>query len=270
MDAGSTVVAVVAGYRFVELDDCAALRERLFDNAACAGLTGTVLLAPEGINFNLAGAPMALQGWLATLAADPRFQGLELKQHSAAVAPFKRLRVKVKLEIIRMNERGIRPQAGRAPAVDGRTLARWLAAGRCDEGRPVVLLDARNGFEADAGAFEGALDWRLTKFSDFPAALQAHRSELAGKTVVSYCTGGIRCEKAALWMQQTGVPHALQLDGGILRYFEVAPGAPHWRGSCFVFDERIALDSSLDTALDAALDPTLDPEIEPAAESQAA
>ncbi len=238
------------------------MRGRLFDSAARAGLKGTVLLAPEGINFNLAGAPAALQRWLDRLTADPRFQGLELKQHSAAVAPFKRLRVKVKPEIIRMNEHGISPQTGRAPAVDGRTLARWLAAGRCDAGRPVVLLDTRNGFEADAGAFDGALDWRLTKFSDFPAALQAHRRELVGKTVVSYCTGGIRCEKAALWMQQAGVPHALQLDGGILRYFEVAPGAPHWRGACFVFDGRVALDTALGTAAD--------PEIEPAAESQAA
>jgi UPF0176 protein len=112
----------------------------------------------------------------------------------------------------------------------------------CDEGRPVVMLDTRNGFEVDAGAFAGALDWRLARFSDFPAAAQAHAAELQGKTVVSYCTGGIRCEKAALWMQQAGIPHVLQLDGGILRYFEDVPGAPHWQGSCFVFDERVALD----------------------------
>ena len=245
-------VSIVAAYRFVELEDCAALREQLFRSAQQAGLKGTVLLAPEGINLSLAGAPAALQRWLDALTADPRFHGLDLKRHSAAALPFKRLRVKVKPEIIRMNKHGVRPQAGRAPAVDGRTLARWLAAGHCDEGRPVLLLDTRNGFEADAGAFEGALDWRLSKFSDFPAALQAHRAELAGKTVVSYCTGGIRCEKAALWMQQAGLPHVLQLDGGILRYFEVAPGAPHWHGSCFVFDERVVLDTALDTVLDTA------------------
>ena len=243
-------VSVVAGYRFVELDDCVSLRHQLFASAQQASLKGTVLLAPEGINFNLAGAPLALQRWLDALNNDTRFQSLPLKRHTAAALPFKRLRVKIKAEIIRMNEHGIRPQAGRAPAVDGRTLARWLAAGQCDEGRPVVLLDTRNGFEADAGAFEGALDWRLAKFSDFPAALQAHGVELAGKTVVSYCTGGIRCEKAALWMQQVGLPHVLQLEGGILRYFEVVPWAPHWRGLCFVFDERLALDPQLDPQLD--------------------
>jgi UPF0176 protein len=104
--------------------------------------------------------------------------------------PFRRLLVKVKREIIRMNRPAVRPAAGRAPAVSAHTLARWLAQGHCDEGRTVVMLDTRNAFEVDAGAFDGAIDWRLGKFSDFPAALQAHRADLHGKTVVSYCTGG--------------------------------------------------------------------------------
>ena len=113
-------VSIVAAYQFVELDDCAALRDRLFRSAQQAALKGTVLLAPEGINFNLAGAPLALQRWLDELATDARFRRLEIKRHSAAALPFKRLLVKVKREIIRMNESGVRPQAGRAPAVDGR------------------------------------------------------------------------------------------------------------------------------------------------------
>ena len=241
-------VSIVAAYRFVDIDDGPALRETLQASAAAAGLKGTLLLAPEGINFTLAGASAAMAGWLQALRSDPRFAALELKQHPADALPFKRLRVKLKREIIRMNEGGVRPQAGRAPAVDAPTLARWLGQGHCDEGRPVVLLDTRNGFEVDAGRFEGALDWRLQKFSDFPAALQAHRGELEGRTVVSYCTGGIRCEKAALWMRQAGLPHVLQLDGGILRYFEAAPGAPHWLGRCFVFDEREGLDRDLGPA----------------------
>ena len=241
-------IAVAAAYRFVELDDGATLRERLFASARAAGLKGTLVLAGEGINFTLAGEPLALQGWLDALGADARFAALELKQHRTAAMPFQRLRVKLKREIIRMNESGVRPHAGRAPAVDGATLARWLDAGHCDAGRPLLLLDTRNGFEVDAGAFEGALDWRLARFSDFPAALQAHGAALQGKTVVSYCTGGIRCEKAVLWMQQAGIQNVLQLDGGILRYFEAAPGAPHWRGRCFVFDERLALDEQLQGA----------------------
>jgi UPF0176 protein len=110
------------------------------------------------------------------------------------------------------------------------------------------MLDTRNGFEVDAGAFEGAIDWRLERFSDFPAALAAHRDQLDGKTVVSYCTGGIRCEKAALVMQALGVERSFQLEGGILRYFEQTDGAPGWRGRCFVFDEREELAIDLQAA----------------------
>lgn len=186
-----------------------------------------------------------MQQWLHALQRDPRFAQLELKSHTADAVPFKRLLVKCKPEIIRMNEEGVRPQTGRAPAVNSQTLQRWLQQGHCDEGRPVVMLDTRNAFEVDAGRFEGALDWRLASFGGFPAALQAHREELQGKTVVSYCTGGIRCEKAALWMAQQGLQHVLQLDGGILRYFEETAddhgAAPHWQGNCVVFDERGAV-----------------------------
>ena len=235
----------VAAYRFVELDDLPLLRQQLLQRAEQAALKGTVLLAPEGINLFLAGAADAVRCWLAALLADARFAGLEVKESFSDSLPFKRLRVKIKPEIIRMNQPAIRPAEGRAPSVDAPTLARWLQQGHCDEGRPVVMLDTRNGFEVDHGAFDGAIDWRLGKFSEFPDALALHLDELQGKTVVSYCTGGIRCEKAAIWMRQQGLPHTVQLDGGILKYFELLPGAPHYHGGCFVFDEREALDASL-------------------------
>jgi UPF0176 protein len=239
-----TEVSIAAAYRFVPLADVPALRLRLERSAAEARLKGTLLLAEEGLNFTLAGAPAALDAWLQALQADPRFADLPLKRSRAAALPFGHLRVKHKAEIIRMNQPTVQPHAGRAPAVGPATLRRWLDDGRCDAGRPVRLLDTRNAFEVDAGGFVGALDWRLARFSDFPAALQAHRGELQGATVVSYCTGGIRCEKAALWMAQAGVAHALQLDGGILGYFDQTDGAPHWRGHCVVFDERQAVSPS--------------------------
>ncbi|MFZ5549419.1 MAG: sulfurtransferase [Pseudomonadota bacterium] len=242
----------VSAYRFVPLDALDARRQRLFDDAAAAGLKGTVLLAEEGINLFLAGEPTALRGWLARLREDLPFAGLDAKESWSEAVPFKRLKVKVKPEIIRMNSPAVRPAAGRAPAVAPATLARWLADGHDELGRPVVMLDTRNGFEVDAGAFEGAVDWRLERFSDFPAALAAHRHELAGKTVVSYCTGGIRCEKAALVMQALGVERSFQLEGGILRYFEQTDGAPGWRGRCFVFDEREELATDLQAAEAAA------------------
>jgi UPF0176 protein len=234
----------LSAYKFVTVSSLPALRERLLGEALRLGLKGTVLLAEEGLNLFVAGAEAPVREWLAGLKADPRFADLQPKESFSDTVPFKRMLVKIKREIIRMNLPAVRPAQGRAPAVAPRTLARWLAQGHDDEGRPVVTLDTRNAFEVDCGAFEGAIDWRLGRFSDFPAALQAHRQQLEGKTVVSYCTGGIRCEKAALVLQAEGV-RAYQLEGGILKYFEETGGAPHWRGHCFVFDERVALDVQL-------------------------
>ncbi len=237
----------VSGYRFVELRDAASLRERLHSLAAALGLKGTVILALEGINLALAGPALPLREWLDKLLGDSRFAGMDLKFSESGSLPFRRLVVKVKREIIRMNQPSVAPQAERAPAVDAPTLARWLESGHDDAGREMVLLDTRNGFEVDHGRFKGAIDWRLKSFSDFPRALHERRGELEGKTIVSYCTGGIRCEKAALWMRREGVANVLQLDGGILRYFE-AKGSAHFEGKCFVFDERICLDDSLASA----------------------
>jgi UPF0176 protein len=234
----------IAAYRFVDLPDAKALRERLYVSAQAACLKGTVLLATEGINLCLAGPAAALREWLAGLQDDTRLANLDLKTSVSDSVPFKRLIVKVKREIIRMNLPSIQPQAGRAPTVDATTLARWLDAGADDAGRPVLMLDTRNAFEVDAGHFRGAADWRLARFSDFPQALAERRAELEGKTVVSYCTGGIRCEKAALLMAHAGVANVWQLDGGILRYLAQA-GSRHFDGNCFVFDERETLNGTL-------------------------
>jgi UPF0176 protein len=241
-----TPILNISAYRFVPLDDLPALRARLHEAAAASGLKGTVLLAEEGINLFLAGAPEAVDRWLGLLQSDARFADFEVKRSHSDTQPFKRLKVKVKAEIIRMNRPAVRPAAGRAPAVDAATLARWIGQGHDDEGRPLALLDTRNGFEVDAGAFENAIDWRLTRFSDFPAAIEQHRAALKDRTVVSYCTGGIRCEKAAIVMRELGLDHSYQLDGGILKYFEKTGGrAPGWQGRCFVFDERVALRTDL-------------------------
>ncbi len=234
----------ISAYRFVELPDAAAWREPIRAQALARGLRGTVLLAEEGINLFLAGPEAAVRGFVAWLREEPRFAAIEPKESWSDAVPFGKLLVKVKREIIRMNHPAIRPQAGRAPAVNATTLARWLAAGHDDAGRPVVMLDTRNGFEVDHGRFAGAIDWRIAKFSEFPAAALAHREQMRGKTVVSYCTGGIRCEKAAIFLREAGVEHVLQLEGGILKYFEEA-GDAHFEGDCFVFDERERLDAAL-------------------------
>jgi UPF0176 protein len=245
-----TEVLNVSAYKFVALPDASALREPLLRQAQAAQLRGTILLAGEGINLFLAGAPDKLRAFLDTLRQDPRFADLEAKESWSRSVPFGRLLVKVKREIIRMNHPAIQPASGRAPALRAATLKRWLDQGHDDEGRPVVMLDTRNAFEVDQGSFDQALDWRLQKFSDFPAALAQHREQLQGRTVVSFCTGGIRCEKAALVMAEAGLEHIWQLEGGILKYFEEAGGA-HFHGECFVFDERQSLGADLRSASEA-------------------
>ena len=207
-------------------------------------LKGTILLAEEGINLFLAGPADAVHGFVAQLHTDARFADIAPKESWSDVQPFKKMLVKVKGEIIRMNRPAIRPANGRAPAVPAATLKRWLDQGQDDNGRPVVTLDTRNDFEVDQGTFEGAIDWRITKFTEFPHALLEHKAELEGKTVVSFCTGGIRCEKAAILMREVGLEHVYQLEGGILKYFEETDGA-HYQGGCFVFDERRAVGADL-------------------------
>ena len=234
----------IAGYKFAALEQPEELQQRLHASAEALGLRGTILLAQEGINLFLAGEPAHVETFLQTLRGDSRLADFQATQTWSAAQPFRKLRVKVKREIIRMNQPAIRPAQQRAPAVDPATAKRWLDQGHDDEGRAVVLLDTRNGFEVDHGSFTGALDWRLRSFGDFPQALATHRHELKGKTVLSFCTGGIRCEKAALHMRDSGVEHVWQLDGGILRYLQETGGA-HFEGACFVFDEREALDARL-------------------------
>ncbi len=241
----------ISAYKFVPLPDAQALRERLQAGADALALKGTVLLAGEGINLFVAGPEGAVRAFVALLREDARLADLAPKESWSDTQPFRKMLVKVKREIIRMNHPSIQPDfssaAGRAPAVDAATLRRWLDQGHDDAQRPVVTLDTRNAFEVDHGAFDGAIDWRIERFSEFPEALRTHRAALEGKTVVSYCTGGIRCEKAAILMREMGIDAVYQLDGGILKYFEETDGA-HFHGNCFVFDERRALASDLSTA----------------------
>lgn len=241
--ASAASVLNVSAYLFTRIDDPAGLRPLLKERAAAAGLRGTVLLAEEGINLFLAGEVPGVRGFIDELRADVRFAALTTKESWSDAVPFGKLLVKVKREIIRMDRPEVRPQDGRAPAVSPATLRRWLDRGADDEGREIVLVDTRNAFEVDYGTFAGARDWRIERFTQFPNAATAHRDELAGKTVVSFCTGGIRCEKAALYLREEGLD-AYQLDGGILGWF-ADQGDAHWDGDCFVFDEREALDAAL-------------------------
>ncbi|WP_460709643.1 sulfurtransferase [Lysobacter terrae] len=234
----------IAAYHFVPVQDPAALAAQVRSLAEAGDLRGTVLIAEEGINLFLAGPESAIQLFLEALRGDPRFADIVVKESISRTQPFARLKVKLKKEIIAFRRDNSSPLEGRAPAVAPEDLARWIEQGQDDNGRRLVLLDTRNREEVDYGTFSGALTLPIDNFTDLPEALTPHRSALADAVVVSFCTGGIRCEKAALWMQAEGMDNVLQLEGGILNYFERVGGFGY-DGRCFVFDERVALDPEL-------------------------
>lgn len=242
----------IAAYRFVAIPDVDAVIAHIEALARSRDLRGTVLVAPEGINVFLAGSETAIGGFFAALQEDTRFEGIEVKRSWSAHVPFAKLKVKRKQEIIAFAGRPAGVDAQRAPAVEAKVLARWLQAGHDDAGRKVVMLDTRNREEIAHGTFNGAVTLPIDNFNDLPAAIDGVRDQLADATVVSFCTGGVRCEKAAPWLESAGIDHVMQLEGGILRYFEDV-GGEGYDGRCFVFDERIALDPALRPLRDAAI-----------------
>jgi UPF0176 protein len=255
----NTPVLNFATYRFVALEDPLLVRDWLREVSLKHHVRGTILLAHEGINLFVAALESDARAWLEEVETDERFSHLGAKESWSASIPYRKLVCKVRPEIIRMNEPGIVQMNGRAPAVDAITLKRWLDAGVDDNGTPVVMLDTRNQFEVDMGTFDDAISWNIQRFTEFPQATNAHAPDLKDKTVVSFCTGGIRCEKAAIYLRQAGV-NALQLEGGILKYFEQTGGA-HYTGNCFVFDDRAILDTSLKQVGDYPPDTQFNPKL---------
>ena len=245
------MITNIAAYHFTPIEAPAEFAAALHARAKALALRGSVLVAGEGLNLFLAGEADAIESFLAPLRDDVRFGGLRVKYSASRLMPFARLKVKVKPEIISFRRPGTTPEDARAPVVEPRTLARWLQQGHDDAGRRVVMLDTRNQQEIQHGTFAGALTLPIDKFTDLPAALEPHRDTLKDATVVSFCTGGIRCEKAALWMQADGMDNVLQLDDGILGYFEQVGGFGY-DGACFVFDERVALRPDLSPLVDEA------------------
>lgn len=229
----------VAAYKFTPLRDLEALKTDLREMCIDAGMLGTILLSPEGINVFVAGTDSAVHRLLLELRAIPELSGLTAKLSASDHQPFNRMLVKIKKEIIAFGVSGIDPACRPARRVTPHQLKQWL-----DEGRRVTLLDTRNSYEVKLGTFRGARTLQLDHFRDFPAAASTLSADLKDAPIVTFCTGGIRCEKAAPLLEMVGFANVFQLDGGILGYFKEC-GGEHYEGDCFVFDKRVAVDASL-------------------------
>ena len=233
-------IRIAALYRFARFDDPAAIRAQLLDTAEAAGIKGTLLVAGEGINGTIAGAPQAIERMLATIRALPGCAGLQPKFATTDAMPFHRLKVRLKREIVTMGVADINPldEVGTYVAP-----ADWNAL---IDDPDTVVIDTRNDYEVAVGSFAGAVDPATASFRDFPAWVEANRERLEGRRVAMFCTGGIRCEKATAYLKREGFEDVHHLDGGILRYLEEMPAEDsRWQGECFVFDERVAVGHGL-------------------------
>lgn len=247
--------AIANFYRFVGLTRLDELKSRIDAIASDAGLVGTVLLAPEGINGGFAGSDRSIVADVVRRLSEitPALADLEPKWTSGISLPYKWLEVKVKKSIVTFTD-------NQDPDIEAIQRAPRLTPGEYDElmvtrGREVIVVDTRNDYEFQYGHFENAIDLGIKKFRDFPAAFEERFGDQKDKTFVFFCTGGIRCEKAVPWALERGFKSVFQIDGGIIKYLEhqqdseaiptAAPRASRWQGNCFVFDQRWAVDDRL-------------------------
>lgn len=231
----------ISAYRFVSLDSTRlpTIKEDLLPKAKSLDIKGTILLSTEGINLFLAGTQKHIDLFFTHLDTYPEFKALTKKLSSSHEQPFTRMLVRIKKEIISMGCPEIQPEKETAPHLDPETFRQWY-----QNKKQMLVLDTRNDYEVELGTFDDAIDLNIESFRDFPAAVKQLSDADKAKPIVTFCTGGIRCEKAAQYMLNLGFKEVYQLDGGILNYFEQC-GGDHYRGECFVFDKRVAVNHQL-------------------------
>lgn len=234
-------IVVAALYHFVTLEDYEALREPLLDICRANTIFGTLLLAHEGINGTIAGDRKGIDAVLAYLRRDPRLAKLDWKESYHDDAPFLRMKVKLKKEIVTMGVPGIDPNQCVGTYA---TPEEWNAL---VDDPDVVVIDTRNGYEVDIGTFKGAVDPGTISFREFPQWVRANLDPEKHRKVAMFCTGGIRCEKASAFMLKEGFEAVYHLQGGVLKYLEEMPvEQSRWEGECFVFDSRVAVNHALE------------------------
>jgi len=236
-----TDIVVSALYKFVTLDDYAALRKPLLKLMEEHHVKGTLLLAKEGINGTIAGDRKGIDALLAWLRSDPRFADLETKESYEQAMPFYRTKVKLKKEIVTMGIEGIDPKNIVGTYVKPKD---WNALISDPD---VLLIDTRNDYEVKIGTFKGAVNPETETFREFSQYVKEQLDPAKHKKVAMYCTGGIRCEKSTAYLKEQGFEDVYHLQGGILKYLEEVPvEQSEWQGECFVFDNRVAVNHNLE------------------------
>ncbi len=239
MSVNNFDVLNVAGYKFEPLDDIDALIPGFQSICDDLDLKGSIYFSPNGINFSLAGREEAIEQYLLYMEQDERFLDIPLKKTYSETQPFRRMKVRPKKEIISLGRNDINPRE-----LTGNYVTPQELFSMYENNEDVIVLDTRNEYETRVGLFENAVDLQLDTFRDFPNAIKQLPEEYKDKQIVMYCTGGIRCEKASAVMLKAGFSDVKQLEGGVLDYFKET-GGKYWNGDCFVFDERVALDTDL-------------------------
>ena len=231
---------VAALYHFTPFEDPSALRAALLACAEAGRVTGTLLLAREGINGTVAGPEDGVASLIAHIRALPGCEDLEVKYSTATERPFARLKVRLKKEIVTMGQPDVDPRARVGHYVEP---AEWNELIRSPD---VAVIDTRNDYEVAIGSFEGAIDPGTESFRDFPAWWEENKHRFHNKRIAMFCTGGIRCEKSTNWLLSQGMDEVYHLKGGILKYLEEMPEADStWQGDCFVFDGRVSVGHGL-------------------------
>ena len=239
MSVNNLDVLNIAGYKFEPLYDVEVLVPEFQSVCDDLELKGSVYLSPNGINFSLSGSEESIEEYLHFMEQDKRFLDIPLKKTYSETQPFRKMKVRPKKEIISLGRDDINPRELTGGYVTPKELYSMY-----ENNDDVIVLDTRNEYETRVGLFENAVDLQLDTFRDFPNAIEQLPEEYKDKQIVMYCTGGIRCEKASAVMLKAGFSDVKQLEGGVLDYFKET-GGKYWNGDCFVFDERVALDTDL-------------------------
>lgn len=233
-------IIVAALYKFVQLQDCATLRDSLQSRCEQLRIKGTLLLALEGINGTVAGSRASIDALLQYLRSDSRLADLEHKESSAEHMPFGRMKVRIKREIVTLG----RPEAD--PSQQVGTYVEPADWNRLIQDPDVLVIDTRNEYEFAIGSFAGAIDPGTSSFREFPDFVNNHLADARSRKIATFCTGGIRCEKATAFLLEQGFEKVYHLKGGILKYLEQIPQEDSlWQGDCFVFDERVSVGHGL-------------------------